>query len=166
MLDDGTGRVVGYCIGTADTTTFAYRWRDVFTPVVDPVLVPCPEVQTNDPLMEREDVKSFRSAVYNANCSMLRAWPQIVQQYPAHMHIEILPEYRRRGYGTMLTNAFLQAVKSRGADGVHLDTVVHNVNGRLFCTKIGFQLCPQVLDGGVSGYTGVTGIVLTLVKAI
>jgi GNAT superfamily N-acetyltransferase len=166
VLDDGTGRVVGYCIGTADTTAFAHRWRTVFAPVVDPVLVPSLDVQTNDPLMERDDVKSFRSAIYDANCSMLRAWPQMLQQYPAHMHMVILPEYQRRGYGTMLIEIFFQIVKSQGANGVHVDTVVHNVIGRLFYSKNGFQLCSQVLDGGASGYAGVTGIVLTLMRAI
>ena len=166
ILDDGTGRVVGYCIGTADTTSFAQRWRDVFTPIVDPILVPRPDIQSNDPLMERDEIKGFRHAVYNADCSMLQPWSQMLQQYPAHMHIDILPEYQRKGHGTILINTFFEAVKDRGANGVHLDMVQHNVTGRAFYQKIGFQICPQVLDGGASGNTGVNGIVMTFVKSI
>ncbi|KAF2025418.1 hypothetical protein EK21DRAFT_103954 [Setomelanomma holmii] len=152
VLDDGNGRAVGYCIGTPDTTFFAQRWRDVFTPVLDPVLVPDPAVKSGNPLMERDDTKGFRHAVYEANCSMLQPWPEVLVQYPAHMHIDILPEYQRKGHGTTLINAFFNAVKSRGANGVHLDMVQHNVTGRAFYDRIGFQICPQVLDGGLSGY--------------
>jgi GNAT superfamily N-acetyltransferase len=166
VLDDGTGRVVGYCIGTADTTSFAQLWCDMFTPAVDSASVPSPDIKIGDPLMERDDVKGFRHAVYNADCSMLQPWPKTLQQYPAHLHIDILPEYQRRGYGTILINAFLQAVKSLGAKGVHLDMVQHNVSGRAFYEKIGFQMCSQVLDDGVSGLKGVNGIVVTLVKDI
>lgn len=166
VLDDGSGRVVGYCIGTADTTFFAQRWRDVFTPVVDPKLVPKPELQTGDALMERDDIKGFRRAVYNAECSMLQAWPQILQQYPAHMHIDILPEYHRKGYGRTLINTFFQKVKSLGADGVHLDMLRSNTTAQAFYANIGFTMCPQVLDGGASGFPGVNGVVMTLVKTI
>ncbi|KAH8724413.1 GCN5-related N-acetyltransferase-like protein [Phaeosphaeriaceae sp. PMI808] len=166
VLDDGNGRVVGYCIGTADTTSFAQRWRDVFTPVVDPVLVPGPDVQSDDPLMERDDIKSFRRAVHKAECSMLQAWPEVLKEYPAHLHIDILPEYQRKGLGTVLLKSFLEEIKDRGAKGVHLGMVQHNVKGRAFYDRIGFQVCPQVLDDGVSGKTGVNGIVITLVKTL
>lgn len=158
--------MVGYCIGTPDTTSFAQRWRDTFTSVVDPVLVPRPEIQSDDPLMEKDEIKGFRHAVYNADCSMLQPWPEMLQRYPAHMHIDILPEYQRKGHGTKLMDAYFASVRSRGAKGVHLDMVQHNVTGRAFYDKIGFQVCPQVLDDGASGQTGVNGIVVTLVKAL
>ena len=164
MLDDGNGRVVGYCIGTPDTTSFAQRWRDVFTPVVDPKLVPHPNIQTDDALMERDDIKHFRKATYDADCSMLQPWPQMLRQYPAHMHIDLLPEYQRKGWGTVLIHKFFQAVRALGASGVHLDMVQSNVIGRAFYEKMGFHVCAQVLDGGASGNTGVNGTVITLVK--
>ncbi|EAT89937.1 hypothetical protein SNOG_03206 [Parastagonospora nodorum SN15] len=166
VLDDGTGRVVGYCIGAADTTTFAQRWREEFTPLVDPALVPRPEVRSDDPLMEKDYIKGFREAVYNAHCSMLQPWPESSQAYPAHLHIDILPEFQRQGHGKALITAFSEAVKSRGAKGVHLDMVQHNTNGRAFYQRVGFQLCSQILDGGESGQTGVNGIVVTLVKSL
>jgi len=154
---------VGYCIGSVDTTTFAKRWRDTFTPTIDSKLVPGPGVRCDDSLMERDEIKGFRHAVHNANCSMLQAWPQTLEQYPAHLHIDILPEYHRKGHGTVLMNAFLDAVMGQGAAGVHLDMVQHNVTGRAFYDRVGFQKCPLVMDGGASGETGVNGIVVTLI---
>lgn len=41
----------------------------------------------------------------------------------------------------------------------------HNMAGRAFYERIGFQICPEALDGGASGQTGVNGIVVTLVKS-
>jgi ribosomal protein S18 acetylase RimI-like enzyme len=166
VLDDGNGRVVGYCIGAADTTAFANRWRDEFTPTVDRNLVPQPEDRSDNPLMARDNIKGFRHAVHNADCSMLQAWPDTLQSYPAHLHIDILPEYQRRGHGTALITAFFEDMKNRGANGVHLDMVRHNVSGRAFYEKIGFEVCPIVMDGGTSGQHGLNGIVLTLVKTL
>ena len=165
VLDDGNGRVVGYCIGTADTTSFAQRWRNVFTPTIDAKLVPHANIQTGDPQMERPDIKHFRKAVYEADCSMLQPWPQMLEQYPAHLHIDILPEYQRKGWGKVLIHNFLGTVKSMGATGAHLDMVQSNTSARAFYEKIGFQICPQVLDDGASGHTGVNGIVATLVMS-
>jgi ribosomal protein S18 acetylase RimI-like enzyme len=166
VLDDGNGRVVGYCIGASDTTSFAQQWCKEFVPVVDPASVPRPEVRCDDPLMEKNDAKAFRAAVYNASCSMLQTFPETLQTYPAHMHIDIMPEYQKQGYGKALINAFFEAAKIHGARGVHLDMVEHNVNARAFYERMGFQICPEVLDGGKSGQTGVNGIVVTLVKSL
>jgi ribosomal protein S18 acetylase RimI-like enzyme len=77
-----------------------------------------------------------------------------------------VPEYQRKGWGTVLINGLFEAVGSLGAKGIHLDMLQSNVNGRAFYEKIGFQTCPQVLDGGKSGNTGVNGVVITLVKEL
>ncbi|KAF2134358.1 GCN5-related N-acetyltransferas-like protein [Dothidotthia symphoricarpi CBS 119687] len=164
VLDDGIGHVVGYCIGTDDTKAFAQRWRDDFAPSVDPEHVPRPDVQTGTPLMEGPDVQHFRKAVYEADCSMLQSWPQVLQRHPAHIHINVLPEYQGKGWGRTLIHAFFEAVKELGAAGVHLDMIRTNTNGRRFYDKIGFQICTQMLDDGESGETGVSGVAMTLVK--
>lgn len=82
------------------------------------------------------------------------------------MHIDILPEWQKKGWGRKLIEAFFEEVKRDGAGGVHLDMVRHNVNARAFYERIGFEVCPQVLDGGASGEIGVNGIVATLVKRL
>jgi ribosomal protein S18 acetylase RimI-like enzyme len=166
VLDDGTGVVVGYCIGAAHTVAFAQRWRDEFAPSVDQKRVPRPETSTDDPRMEKDGMRDLRDAVYSAHCSMLLDWPETLEKYLAHLHIDILPGYQRRGFGKKLIHAFFDEVKKCGAEGVHLDMVRHNVSGRAFYDKVGFEVCDQILDGGESGETGVNGIVVTLVKRL
>lgn len=166
VLDDGNGRAVGYCIGTADTSQFAERWRDEFASSVDRQQVPEPDLQTEDSLMEKEDVKGFRHAVHHAECSTLQAWPEELEKYPAHMHIDILPEFQRKGWGSILINRLFDAVKREGAPGIHLDMVRWNTTGRRFYEKLDFKPCSLVLDNGESGEAGVNGVVLTMVKTL
>lgn len=166
VLDDGSGRVVGYCIGTSDTSKFAERWKKDYIPKVNPERVPKPSVQTEDYLMEKEETRDFRTALHNAECSALQAWPGELEKYPAHMHIDILPEYQRKGWGSILIDKFFNSVKREGAPGVHLDMVRWNKTGKSFYEKIGFERCSLVLDDGKSGETGVNDVVLTLVKTL
>lgn len=116
--------------------------------------------------MQTGDVQIFRAAVHNADCSMLLPWPGMLQKYPAHLHIDILPEFQGQGWGRKLIEAWCEKINGEGAKGVHLDMVKDNVGARRFYEKLGFGVCEQVLDGGASGETGVNGIVLTMVKKL
>lgn len=166
VLDDGTGRAVGYCIGTADTTSFSQEWRETFAPAVASTAVPRPEDEVDDELMERDDVKDLCRKFHHAECSALQSWPAILQQYPAHLHIDILPEYQGRGYGTMLINAFFEAVRSLGAKGVHVGVGQDNVMGRAFYKKIGFQACEPVPGNEAIGEIEADELATILLKSL
>lgn len=117
--------------------------------------------------MEREECKIFREAVYKGDCSHLLAYPDLLGEFPAHMHIDILPDYQRKGYGTKLINALFEGVKSEGAKGIHLDMVRANESAAKFYERIGFKRAPVVMDGGKSGEMGYDGfVVVTLVKQL
>jgi len=168
ILDDGHGRAVGYIIGTADTVGFAERWRSTFAPIVDPKLVPPPEETVNDPAMETEMVRGLRRAVYGAECSVFQGEGRedLLRRFPAHLHINLLPEFQRRGWGPALMQTFVQHVKALGADGVHLGMVRGNHGARRFYERLGFGLCQEVLDGGISGEVGREGEAIWLVREI
>lgn len=116
--------------------------------------------------MEKEDIKEMRKAAYEGQCSDVLGWNRVLEDFPAHMHINILPEYQRRGFGKELIERFFDEVKGQGARGVHLGMARHNVGARVFYERIGFGVCEQVLDGGESGEMGVNGGALTLVKKL
>ncbi len=42
--------------------------------------------------------------------------------YPAHFHVNCHPDFRRRGIGTALVDAFVAACVEEGADGLHIVT--------------------------------------------
>jgi ribosomal protein S18 acetylase RimI-like enzyme len=121
-----------------------------------------------DRAMQTDENKHFREAVHNGNCSMLLSHPETLEKYPAHLHIDILPEFQGQGWGRKLVEAWCQIVKREGAVGVHLDMVKDNVGARKFYEKLGFEVCGEILDGGESGESGVSGdgVVLTMVKKL
>jgi ribosomal protein S18 acetylase RimI-like enzyme len=166
ILDDGTGRAVGYMIGTPSTTHLAEQWREKLVPMLDPKLVPKPEDLTGDEMMDRDDVWNMRRAVYTAEFDLLQSTPHLLEQYPAHLHVNILPEFQGKGYGKMLMDVFIQKLQQLGVGGVHLGMVGSNEGARRFYERLGFQLCDEVLDDGDSGEVGRQGPALCLVKRL
>lgn len=60
------------------------------------------------------------------------------KEYPAHMHIDILPEYQRMGLGHKLVDALSENLKEKGIKGVCLTTWANNKKGVGFYKKFGF----------------------------
>lgn len=66
----------------------------------------------------------------------------ISQTYPNHAYVHftgIHPDYRKRGFGRQIYNAFFDAVRQKCCDTVHLVTSPVNLNSIAFHTRIGFQ---------------------------
>lgn len=58
--------------------------------------------------------------------------------YPAHLHIDVLPEYQRMGVGHKMVDALCEHLRKKGVKGVMLTTGVDNEKGRGFYKKYGF----------------------------
>lgn len=61
-------------------------------------------------------------------------------EYPAHLHIDILPEYQRMGLGHQLMDALCNNLREKGVKGVVLTVWHKNEKGRRFYEKYGFDL--------------------------
>ena len=72
-------------------------------------------------------------------------------EYPAHLHIDVLPEYQRQGVGHMLVDALCAHLKTKGVKGVMLTTGKDNVKGRGFYKKYGFDEIEIYKDDAVYG---------------
>ncbi|MBR3588743.1 MAG: GNAT family N-acetyltransferase [Clostridia bacterium] len=77
-------------------------------------------------------VSSFFQAMYKKN-------------YPAHMHIDILPEYQRLGLGHKLVDALCENLRAKGVKGVCLTMWSGNEKGGSFYKKYGFTLLSKWL---------------------
>ena len=142
-VDGETGDVVGYIVGTANSPRYVQRFRDEWLPRV--------RDRHAEPPAELDWDKGNQAAM---------AWilhhpsadPRVVADYPAHLHIDLLPEGQGRGGGRALMEHFLAAVRERGADGVHLYVGLANTGARAFYAKLGFK--PLVLPGDGDRVTG------------
>ncbi len=63
--------------------------------------------------------------------------------YPAHLHIDLLPEYQRMGIGHRLVDTLCAHLKSKNICGVMLTAGVDNKAGRGFYEKYGFTLLEE-----------------------
>ena len=64
------------------------------------------------------------------------------KEYPAHLHIDILPEYQRMGLGTQLMDTLTARLRAMGVRGVMLGVGSKNEKGKNFYKKYGFeQVC-------------------------
>lgn len=61
-------------------------------------------------------------------------------EYPAHLHIDILPDYQRMGIGFNLMNALLSHLKAKGVQGLMLSVASDNIKGINFYEKYGFTI--------------------------
>lgn len=59
--------------------------------------------------------------------------------WPAHLHIDLLPEWQGRGYGRKLMRTLLAALAERGVPAVHLVMTVANKPARAFYGRMGFE---------------------------
>jgi ribosomal protein S18 acetylase RimI-like enzyme len=60
-------------------------------------------------------------------------------RWPAHLHINLLPEARGRGAGAALMNTWLERLRERDCPGVHLGTFFENHNAIAFFESRGFR---------------------------
>lgn len=128
VLDNGE-RAVGYVIGTADTPGFAAAYHERWLPLLADRYRPL-----SGPPVTEEDHRI--DSLFNLKRWMVR--PELVP-HPAHLHVNILAEYRGSGHGRALIDTFLASVAAAGAASCHLIVRSANVNAQRFYAKLGWR---------------------------
>ena len=73
---------------------------------------------------------------------------ELINEYPAHLHIDILDGYQRKGVGSQLIETLESHLSKHQIKGVHLGTSDRNTKAIPFYYKMGFSLIFE----GSSGY--------------
>ncbi|MBV1856069.1 GNAT family N-acetyltransferase [Catellatospora tritici] len=142
VLADDEDRAVGYIIATGDTERFVRRFRQEWLPLVADRYPPLDgEAATSDEVMRWLLHRPERMVV-----------PALVD-YPAHLHIDLLPEYQRQGWGRQFVDTLAEALAAAGVPAVHLGMVTENTAARAFYNRIGLHVI-DVPDAGVLTYLG------------
>jgi ribosomal protein S18 acetylase RimI-like enzyme len=127
VLDDG-GAAVGYVLGTADTPAFVRWFREHWLPTLVSRYPPPP-----DPPVTGID---WMVGLLHRPERMLV--PEVAD-YPAHLHIDLLPGYQGAGHGRALMTTFLRALGAAGVARVHLGMDSRNSRARAFYDRLGFH---------------------------
>jgi len=127
VLDDGE-RAVGYVLGTPDTAAFVRAYRERWMPRLDGKYPEPPEPPAN-----RED--ELIALHYRPERLL---WSGL-DNYPAHLHIDLLPLFQGAGHGRALMETFYAAAARAGAPGVHLTVLAANTRALGFYQHLGWR---------------------------
>ncbi|GAA1739433.1 GNAT family N-acetyltransferase [Microbacterium paludicola] len=126
VVEAEDGRVVGYVIGTDDTDRFEEWFRDEWWP----------RVAARHPQPEVERTRQDGTLIY-AYGRRPGAEPYAGLGYPAHLHIDLLPEAQGRGLGRRLIETLLDELRRRGVPGLHLVASDKNTGALAFYDRLG-----------------------------
>ena len=127
VVDDGE-RVIGYAFGTADTRAFVERYRAAVLPGF--------VKRFGDLEGKSADEREMTELGLNPD----RMIAPHLDEYPAHLHIDLLPQARGQGVGRRLIETLLDEFAARGATGVHLDMDPANADAGAFYARLGFHI--------------------------
>ncbi|WP_265522968.1 GNAT family N-acetyltransferase [Oerskovia flava] len=136
VLDDGTGPV-GYVVGTQDTAAFEARCAREWWP----------------PLRQRYPRGAFAEGSPDAQLVGQVHAPRttdrsIATAYPAHLHVDLLPQAQGGGNGRRLLQTLFDALRARGVSGLHLGVAPGNTAAIGFYRHLGFTEL-DTPDGGL-----------------
>ena len=118
---DAHDNAVGYVICTED--------YDLFRPVF---------LSDYLPRIPKSDARHYAYAI---DSTVLQE--KYKSRYPAHLHIDLLPDCQRQGIGTKLVDTLRSHLSAKGVPGVMLTVGATNHVGRSFYEKYGFVLLEE-----------------------
>lgn len=73
----------------------------------------------------------------------------VVERYPAHLHIDLLPRLQGRGYGRRLLETLFTNLAAAGAPGVHLGVGAANQRAIGFYERMGFTVVHRYAESQI-----------------
>lgn len=141
VVESDDGRVTGYVLGTDDTDAFESWFASEWWP------------RFSERWPRPDAVTSVETGVLTAAYRRGSAPEPLAADYPAHLHIDLLPELQGQGWGRRLIETFTQALRERGVRGVHLVAGADNAGAAAFYPRVGFTPLPSPEGARAFGMT-------------
>lgn len=137
VAEDSEG-VAGYIVGVFDTVAFEQRLERDWWPALRQAY--------SDPQGDPEswDADQKRIAAIHHPSSAPAA---LLEAFPAHIHMNLLPRLQGQGMGTKLLDRWLKNAREAGVEAVHLGANANNYGALRFWGSRGFsRLGPPLVD--------------------
>lgn len=130
VVESEDGRAIGYIVATDDTDAFNAWFRDEWWPAFHERFPRPAELVT------RED----RMIAYAYNRAP--GIDENAAEYPAHLHIDLMPETQGQGLGRALVETLFAELTRRGVRGLHLGMDATNTGASAFYERLGMTELP------------------------
>ncbi|WP_020098142.1 GNAT family N-acetyltransferase [Microbacterium sp. 11MF] len=137
-VEDGNGTPVGYVVATDDTDGFEEWFRTEWWP----------RFANRWPKPEAEVTRQDGTLLYAYGRG--EKPERYAADFPAHLHIDLLPQAQGQGAGRRLIETLFAALRERGVAGLHLVASAENTGAMAFYTRLGFAALPS--SPGSSAY--------------
>jgi len=125
-------RPQGYIIAVPDTASFKEWMEKQWLP-------PIRELYRKPfPISEKE--KEIIELIHDRKFPIDSAEQPWLTDYPAHLHIDILPCIQGKGYGRVLIDTLFDELARKGVPGLHLGVGSSNQSAIAFYKKMGFTV--------------------------
>ena len=129
VVEDPTG-VCGYCLAALDSRDFYARY----------------DQQCRPQLCRQFPMPSGEPAAWT-RAQRVHSWyhqpdyfcPEPYDEYPSHMHIDLLERARGQGVGRRMMEQLIEELHRRGSPGAHLGVSIRNQPAVRFYQRLGFQ---------------------------
>lgn len=140
VVESDDDRAVGYIVATDDTDAFEQWFRGTWWPTK----VPTYSLSGADEPTRQDGIIDY------ANCRG-RGAEKHAAEYPAHLHIDLLPEAQGMGLGRQLMDTLFAELRRRGVSGLHLGMKPTNVGAGAFYERLGMQCLESSSDAVMYG---------------
>lgn len=127
VVEADDGRVIGYIVATDDTDSFEQWFRNEWWPQFSE--------RFPRPLDPRTREEELINDAYRRGS---RQHPNAAE-YPAHLHIDLLPEAQGQGLGRRLIETLFVELTRRGVRGLHLGMDPRNAGAAVFYERLGMK---------------------------
>ncbi|KNC49907.1 histone acetyltransferase [Thecamonas trahens ATCC 50062] len=141
VLEDEAG-VCGYTLGVLDSNSFWARYLAEWVPKIVASL-PAGIAESHAPggalaTPVEGEPRSHELYRHFLNPPTAYEFASFVDEYPSHLHIDIIARGQSQGQGTRLIKTLLSDLRARGSTGVHLEMAITNDAAYGFYRKLGF----------------------------
>ncbi len=134
ILQDPEG-ICGYALGAFDSRKFFDRYEKEWRPNLT-ARFPAPKGESEN----WTRVQQVHNTYHNPDYFM----PEPYEEYPSHLHIDLLDRAQGRGFGRQMIERNLQTLRRLGSPGAHLGLSTLNPRAYGFYQHLGFKELTRV----------------------
>lgn len=130
LVAEDQDRIIGYLTGCADTGKYLKKMRNLAAVIFFKALIRGVFFHLSTWKIIAASIRMVLNKGFEIGLDL--------NKYPAHLHINVIKEYRGKKIGKALIDAFFGVLEKRKVRGIHLSVRQDNLNGRAFFEKMGF----------------------------